>query len=288
LIIIQKQQNNIGADQLILIFMEKVNLTESISIKTIEEEATRGVFDIGGLYRGYGLTIGNALRRVLLSSLPGAAITQVKIKGVGHEFTTIKGVLEDVVELTLNLKRIRFSFAGDEPETLTLTAKGEGEVTAKNIANTGRVQVFNKDEHIATITEKNTNLEIELTVQKGLGYMSVNQLKSETLPVGVIQIDAIFSPVRKVNFTVENMRVGDRIDYNKVRFIIDTDGGISPKDALTESVRILAKHFDTALTSLVGGSAPAEEEALSEDAPEVEALPEEEEKPKAKKASKKK
>lgn len=271
--------------------MEKVNLTESINIKAIEEEATRGVFDIEGLYRGYGLTVGNALRRVLLSSLPGAAITQVKIKGVGHEFTTIKGVLEDVVELTLNLKRIRFSFAGDEPEIVTLTAKGEGEVTAKNIANTGRVQVLNKDEHIATITDKNTTLEIELTVQKGLGYMSIDQLKSETLPVGVIQIDAIFSPVRKVNFTVENMRVGDRIDYNKVRFAIETDGGISPKDALTESLRILAQHFDKALASasVTSGPASIEEEAPAEDVQEEEASSsEEEEKPKAKKTSKKK
>jgi len=140
--------------------MEKVNLTSDITVKTIEEGKDRGVFDIEGLYRGYGLTVGNALRRVLLSSLPGAAITQVKIKGVGHEFTTIKGILEDVVELTLNLKKIRFDFTGDEPETMVLKAKGEGDVTGKNIEKTGRVKVLNPSEHIATITEKGAELEI--------------------------------------------------------------------------------------------------------------------------------
>lgn len=242
--------------------MEKISLSENLKVTTISENETVGVFDIEGLYRGYGLTIGNALRRVLLSSLPGAAITSVKIKGVGHEFSTIPGVLEDVVEICLNLKKVRFSFPGEtgftEPETLKLSVSKEGEVTAGDIEETGRVSVVNPDQKIATITQKGTDFELELTVEKGLGYVPVEGLKNGTLPVGVIQLDALFSPVTRVNMVNENMRVGDKTDFNRVRLSIETDGGIKPSVALREALNILTDHFSKALAQL--GGAPAAEE----------------------------
>lgn len=261
--------------------MEKISLSENLKVVTISEDASVGVFDIEGLYRGYGLTIGNALRRVLLSSLPGAAITSVKIKGVGHQFSTIPGVLEDVVEICLNLKKVRFEFPGDsgftEPEVLTLQAKGEGAVTAKAIKGTGRVSVVNTDQHIATITQKGTEIEMEITVEKGLGYVPSEVVKAGTLPVGVIQLDALFSPVTRVNMTTENMRVGDKTDFNRVRLSIETDGGIKPSAALREALVILTDHFGKALAQL--GGAPIADDAAPE---------EETEEKKSKKKSKKK
>jgi len=261
--------------------MEKISLSENLKVVMISENETVGVFDIEGLYRGYGLTIGNALRRVLLSSLPGAAITSVKIKGVGHEFSTIPGILEDVVEMCLNLKKVRFEFAGEsgftEPEILTLKAKGEGAVTADAIKDSGRVSVVNKDQHIATITQKGTELEIEITVEKGLGYVPVESVKNATLPVGVIQLDALFSPVTRVNMINENMRVGDKTDFNRVRLSIETDGGIKPSVALREGLTILNDHFSKALSEL-GGDVAVEEASGESDVVEK----------KAKKKSKKK
>lgn len=272
--------------------MENVRLSDNIKINVVEENATNGVFEIEGLYSGYGTTVGNALRRVLLSSLPGAAITQVKIKGVGHEFTTIPGVLEDVVELALNLKKIRFNFNVSYadytgPETLTLKAKGDGAVTASSIKGTNLVTVLNPDQHIATITDKGTELEMELTVAKGLGYVPVEAVKGEALPVGVIQIDAIFTPVTKVNFTVENMRVGDRTDYNRVRFVIETDGSIAPSVAMRKSASILQDHYAKVYEQLklLSGESVATA-AASEEVADQEAG--EEEKPKAKKKAAKK
>lgn len=272
--------------------MENVRLSDNIKINIVNETATSGVFEIEGLYGGYGTTVGNALRRVLLSSLPGAAITQVKIKGVGHEFTTIPGVIEDVVELSLNLKKIRFNFNVSYadytgPEVVTLKAKGEGPVTAASIKGTNLITVLNPDQHIATITDKGTELEIELTVAKGLGYVPVEAVKGETLPVGVIQIDSIFTPVTKVNFAVENMRVGDRTDYNKVRFMVETDGSITPSAAMRKSASILQDHYAKVYEQfkLLSGeavAAPAAEEAAEETEGE-----EVEKKSKAKKKAKK-
>src|SRR3989344_4923460 len=218
-------------------------VSETVAIKTISETDRQGVFEIEGLYTGYGVTIGNALRRAMLSSLPGAAITQVKIKGVSHEFTTLPGVLEDMVELMLNLKRIRFRIHTKEPQTLILKAQGEGKVTARDIRATSEVEVITPDAHIATLTDNNAELDMELTVEKALGYVPAEARKSEKLPIGVIALDAIFSPVVKVNFTVENMRVGDRTDYNKLRVVIETDGSITPSQALRKSARILQDHF---------------------------------------------
>lgn len=252
--------------------MEKISLSENLKVVMISENETVGVFDIEGLYRGYGLTIGNALRRVLLSSLPGAAITSVKIRGVGHQFSTIPGILEDVVEICLNLKKVRFEFAGEsgftEPEILTLHAKKEGAVTAGDITSTGRASVVNTDQHIATITQKGTEFEVELTVEKGFGYVPVESVKRETLPVGVIQLDALFSPVTRVNMVSENMRVGDKTDFNRVRLTIETDGGIKASVALREALGILTDHFGKALAQLGGAPTAAEMEVSGEDGQE--------------------
>lgn len=218
-------------------------VSETVAIKTISETDREGVFEIEGLYTGYGVTIGNALRRAMLSSLPGAAIIQVKIKGVSHEFTTLPGVMEDMVELMLNLKRIRFRIHTKEPQTLVLKFKGEGKVTASDIKATSEVEVITPDLPIATLTDKNAELDMELTVEKGLGYVPAEARMAEKLPIGVIALDAIFSPVVKVNFTVENMRVGDRTDYNKLRMAVETDGSITPSQALRKSARILQDHF---------------------------------------------
>src|SRR3989344_4829813 len=160
---------------------------------------------------GYGATIANPLRRVLLSSLEGSAITSIKIKGVDHEFSGMTGVLEDVIEIILNIKKIRFKLHGDGPVKLTLESKGEGEVTANNIKLTSDIELINGDQHIATITDKKTELNVEIEVEKGVGYIPAEQKQKDKLAIGVIAVDAIFSPVKTVNFSIENMRVGQRI-----------------------------------------------------------------------------
>ncbi|HTY39988.1 MAG TPA: DNA-directed RNA polymerase subunit alpha [Candidatus Paceibacterota bacterium] len=224
--------------------MEYSHLSSTVSIKTVSEEARRGVFEIEGLYAGYGLTIGNALRRALLSSLPGAAVTYVKIKSVAHEFTTLSGVKEDVVELTMNFKKLRFRMHTDEPQTLLLKVKGEKTVTGADIKLNSDVELVNPEEVIATVTDKGTEFEAEITVERGLGYSAVESRKTEKLAIGTIGVDAFFSPVTKVNYTVENMRVGDRTDYNRLRLEIETDGTVSPSSALHKTANILKDHFE--------------------------------------------
>ncbi len=224
--------------------MEYARLSDTVKIKKISETDKEGVFEIEGLFTSYGLTIGNALRRALLSSLPGAAITQIKVKGVEHEFSSLEGVLEDVVEISLNLKKVRFRFHADEPQTLTLKVKGEKKVTAGDIKTNAQVEIVNPDAHIATITDKNTELDMEIKVEKGLGYVPVEVRQSEKLPVKTIALDAFFTPVVKVNFNIENMRVGDRTDYKRLKITIETDGSISPSDALHKSCNILKDHFE--------------------------------------------
>ncbi len=255
--------------------MQYQYLSETVGIKKVNETDKEGVFEIEGLYAGYGLTLGNALRRVLLSSLPGAAITQVKIKGVSHEFTTLEGVKEDMVEVALNLKKVRFRIHTDEPQVLTLRVKGEKEVTAADIKTNAQVDLITPDAKIATLTSKNAELDVEITVEKGLGYVPVESRRSEKLPIGVIALDALFSPVSKVNFVVENMRVGERADYNRLRLVIETDGSLTPSSALRKASNILQDHF----VKISGVEVK-----------EVEAAPaaEEEGEKKAKKAAKKK
>lgn len=211
--------------------------------KVILEEKNRGGFEISPLYPGYGITLGNALRRVLLSSLPGCAITKVEIKDVPHEFSSIKGVLEDTIDILLNLKKIRIKMEGDEPKTLTLKAEGKKEVYGKDIETPAGCEIVNKDQLIATLTDNNAKLEMNLTVEKGIGFSLAEEREKEKAPVGTIFLDAIFSPVRNVSFEVENIRYQERTDYNLLRIFIETDGTITPKSALKQASQILINHF---------------------------------------------
>ncbi len=224
--------------------MEYTHLSSTLNVKTVSENSKSGVFEIEGLYAGYGLTIGNALRRALLSSLPGAAVTYVKIKDAPHEFTTLPGVKEDVVELTMNFKKLRFRMFADEPQTLLIKAKGVGEVTGADIKANSQVEIVNPEEVIATLTDKSADFEAEITVERGLGYSAVESRKAEKLSIGMIGVDAFFSPVRQVNYTVENMRVGERTDYNRLRLEIETDGTVSPSAALHKTASLLKDHFE--------------------------------------------
>ena len=195
-------------------------------VKVVSKEGNRTVFEIGPLMPGYGATLANPLRRVLLSSLEGAAVTSVKIKGIDHEFSTVPGILEDVIQIILNIKKVRVVSFSNEPVTVTLESKGEGVVTAGDIKLTSDVEIVNPEQHIATITDKKVEFSVELTIEKGAGYVPVEQRQREKLPIGVIAIDAIFSPVRLVNFKIEDIRVGQRIDFNKVIMEIETDGSL--------------------------------------------------------------
>ncbi len=224
--------------------MKYAHLSESVVAKKVSEKENVGVFHVEGLYTGYGMTLGNALRRALLSSLPGAAITQVKIKGIDHEFSALPGMVEDIVEFSLNLKKVRFHFFADEPQVLRLHVKGEKEVTAGDIESTTFVKVINEDLHLATLSKKTAELEMEITIEKGLGYVPSETRKLERLPVGTIVLDAIFSPIARVAFSVENMRVGDQTDYNRLIMEIETDGSISPSEAFHKAGNILKDHFE--------------------------------------------
>lgn len=224
--------------------MDYHRLSETVKIKKVSETDTYGSFEVEGLYSGYGLTLGNSLRRALFSSLPGAAITQIKIKGVKHEFSTIPGVKEDIVQIILNLKKIRFKLYSNEPQVLSLKAKGEKKVVASDIELNSSIEVINSDAAILTLTNKTADVDMELTIEKGLGYSMVENRKSEKLPVGVIMIDAFFSPIVNVNFIVENMRVGERTDYNKLKIDIETDGSITPSNALHKSANVLKDHLE--------------------------------------------
>lgn len=211
--------------------------------KTIHREGNLAVFEVENLYPGYGITLGNAVRRVLLSSLPGAAVTLMKVTGADHEFTTIPGVLEDAIALTMNVKQIRFRLFGDEPQTARLRAKGERKATAADIEVPPQLEVVNKGQHIATLTNKKGELDIEFTVERGVGYVPVEMMKREKLPIGAIAVDAIFNPVRRVNFSVENMRVGERTNFNRLRIDVETDGSLTPEDAFLNAINILGEQF---------------------------------------------
>ncbi|QQG45107.1 MAG: DNA-directed RNA polymerase subunit alpha [Candidatus Sungiibacteriota bacterium] len=220
-----------------------MNIPLPAAPKIVLEEGKRAVFEIEGLYPGYGQTVGNSLRRILLSSLDGSVITSVKIEGVGHEFSTIEGVAEDVVDIILNLKQLRFRLHTEEPAVINLSVKGEKEVVGKDFKTPSQVELVTPDVHVATITSKKTSLNIEAVVESGRGYVPVEARTKEKVEVGTIALDASFSPVRHVNYEVENMRVGDRTDFNRVRFHIETDGSITPQEAFKSAARILVEQF---------------------------------------------
>ncbi len=208
----------------------------------------RGVFEIDGCYPGYGATLGNALRRVLLSSLEGAAITSVKIKGVSHEFSTIPHVMEDVIQIILNLKKVRLRMFKDEPVKVKIEVKGEKEVKASDIKTPSSLEVINKDQIIATLTDKNAELEMEILVEKGIGYVMVEERERREKEIGIIEIDSLFSPVKRVNMEVVNMRVGKRTDFERLILTIETDGTLTPDNALKQVAAILVRQFSILTT----------------------------------------
>jgi len=244
--------------------------------RIVKEEDTSALFEIDGLFPGYGHTLGNSLRRIILSSLTGAAVTSVKIDGVPHEFSTLDGVQEDVITILLNLKRVRFSMTGNEPQTLTLNAKGATVVTAADIDKSGQVEVLNPEQHIAELTSKSASLTMEIVVEKGLGYIPREVRDEGKADIGTIFLDATFTPIRRVNYEVENMRVGDRTDFNRLRIFIETDGAVTPREALERSIEIMIHQ----LKAIVGFKDSHEDE-VAEAAPEVaEPAPARVEKPK--------
>ena len=211
--------------------------------RIIKEDASVGIYEIDGLYPGYGHTLGNSLRRIILSSLPGAAITSVKITGVSHEFSTIEGVKEDVITILLNLKKIRIQLLSDEPQVMTLRVKGVKNATGADIEAPGQVVIVNKEQHIASVTDKNTTLEIEITAQKGLGYVPKEIVQKERVDIGAIALHAIYTPIKRANYEVENMRVGNRTDFNRIKLFIETDGTITPHEALERSIVIMIEQL---------------------------------------------
>jgi len=228
--------------------------------KVVFEEDFKASFEIDGLYPGYGHTLGNSLRRIILSSLPGAAVTAVKIDGVSHEFSVMDGIKEDVITVLLNLKKLSIQMLTEETQTLTLKVSGVKNVTAKDITLPGQVEITNPDQPIATLTDKNSSLEMEITVEHGLGFVQKDTLQKDKVDIGTIAMDAIFTPIRRVNYEVENMRVGDRTDFNRLKMHIETNGTIAPKEALENSIAIMINQ----LKAIVG----FQEEKLQVETPE--------------------
>jgi DNA-directed RNA polymerase subunit alpha len=223
--------------------MKDFQIPMRVEVDKDAHSPTFGRFTTEAFERGFGTTIGNALRRILLSSLTGAAVTTVKIEGVVHEFSTISGVTEDVTAIILNIKSLRLALHTDKPKTIRLKKKGPGEAKGSDILHDGDVTILTPDLHIATL-DKDATLDIEMTVKHGRGYVPAERNKEEGLPIGVIAMDSIFSPIRRVNFHVENARVGRMTDYDKLTMEIWTDGTISPRDALSTGAGILREHLD--------------------------------------------
>lgn len=216
--------------------------------RIVKEEDFTGVYEIDGLYPGYGHTLGNSLRRIILSSLLGAAVTSIKIDGVAHEFSTIKGVKEDVITILLNLKKVRLKMLTDEPQTLTLNVKGLSKVTAGDITIPGQIEILNPEQSLFEVTDKNTSVDMEIRVERGLGYVPKEVHQKDKVDIGTIAMDAVFTPIRRVNYEVENMRVGDRTDFNRLRLFIETDGTLTSKEALERAIEIMI----TQLKAIVG------------------------------------
>jgi len=213
----------------------------------VEEDGPKGVYEIEGLYPGYGHTLGNSLRRVILSSLPGVSIISIKIKGAKHEFATLDGIKEDVLNIILNLKKVRFMLRSGDEATVRLHVKGKSLVHADAFEKSGEVEVMNPNQYIAEITSPKGELEIELELAKGIGYLPKEEFKTEKQAIGTILVDAIFSPIRKVRYEVENMRVGERTDYNRLRISLETDGSMTAKEALETALKVMLQQFQSIL-----------------------------------------
>lgn len=231
--------------------------------RVVTEEGNKGVFEIDGLSPGYGHTLGNSLRRIILSSLPGASITSIKIDGVSHEFQTMEGIKEDVIVMILNLKKARFKMLSDEAQTVTLSIKGPKEVTVGDIKTGGQVEILNPEVHVAEVTGK-INLNIEMKVEKGLGFIPKEVFQKDKVDVGTIAVDAIFTPIRRVAYEVENMRVGDKTNHNRLRISIETDGTLTAREALTRSIEIMINQ----LKAIVDFKEPEEEKVEKKESKE--------------------
>lgn len=239
-----------------------------IAVKTVVETELKGTYDISPIPKGFGNTLANSIRRVLLSSIPGSAVTSVKIKGVEHEYSTIEGVKEDVVELLLNLKQVKFTMSSDEPQTLTLKVKGAKEVKASDIVVSNGVLVTTPDVHIATVTDNSAELVIELVVERGVGYRDSNS--DQRSEAGRIMIDADFSPIRSVSFDVSEARKGKDTNLDAVLVDIETDGSIAPKTALIESAKIMQEFMGKVIVALGVSKLEVEEMVAAANAmPEV-------------------
>lgn len=246
-----------------------LKMPESVVLDESNYTNSYGRFTLQPLERGYGVTLGNSIRRVLLSSLQGSAITSVKFSGVLHEFTTIEGIVEDVSEIILNLKQVRMKFLSKKPNKIDISLTGPGEWTAADIQKaSNEVEILNPELHIATLN-KNAKVDVEIRVGKGVGYVPANENISPDQTIGVIPIDSIFTPIKLVKYFVENVRIGDKNDYEKLTLEISTDGSITPDDALTQAARILKEHVQLFINFDVEQE---EEQSVSQKDSEVERI----------------
>lgn len=236
--------------------MENIPLPKKVYFEKSDEKNTEKLV-IEPCFPGYGTTIGNALRRILLSSLSGGAVTAVKIKGVEHEFSSINNVKEDVVEIILNLKQLRCKVFSDEPVVLSMKIKGEKEAKAGDFEKNSAVEIANPNLHIATLTDKSAELEMEVVIQKGRGYVPTESREKEKPEIGMILVDAIYTPIKNVGMKIENVRVAQAVNYEKLKLKIETDGTITPKEAVNQATRILIDHFNLIINE---DSAKAEKE----------------------------
>lgn len=230
-------------------------------LEILNDNGTEGSFSIEPLQRGFGVTLGNSLRRVLLSSLPGAAVTAFTVDGASHEFSSLPGVTEDLVQITLNLKQLRFKVFSDEPQVIEINKKGKGAVTARDIKTTSEVEVVNSKQKIATLDNAKASLKMSLKVEPGRGYLPVEDQPQEGLEIGMIAIDALFSPVRRVRYKVGQTRVGETSGLDKLDIEVTTDGSITPTDAIQQAAGIIVQQ----LVPLTGQSAPASDAVPAED-----------------------
>ena len=235
-------------------------------LKVVSEKDNKGTYEIDGLYPGYGHTLGNSLRRIILSSIPGVGITKIMIKGVPHEFDIVEDVKEDALTIVLNLKKVIFKLDSDDKVNLKLIKKGKGEVKASDIELPTGVEIINPDQYLFTISEKQREVEIDIEISKGLGYVTKEDiLEHQKAKVGEIIMDTSFAPIKRVSYEVSNTRVGDRTDFNKVVFFIETDGSVTPSDAINKSINIMIKQ----LTAVLGNRLEEEAEIVTHDTGET-------------------
>lgn len=268
--------------------MENISLPNKIELRPGELE-NESILTVEPCFSGYGTTVGNALRRVLLSSLPGAAVTAVKIKGVQHEFSTVSNVKEDVLEILLNLKALRIKLFSDEKVRIHLKIKGNKEVTANDFDKDSNVEIINTNLHIATLTSKDADFELEAVIENGHGYLPTEEKqKSTDQEIGLMSVDALFSPIKNVGFKVEDVRVGQLTNYDKLTLTIETDGTISANEAVVKSAQILLDHFNLflSLREEIKPVKAKKEKKVAETAEETGAVEETEETPKKKRTKK--